>query len=301
MGVGDAGDESTGAGSTSGSAPNPSTTGPRPGGESVGVTTNPDPISTTVGSATDPSTDPTTDPDDTGAESTSGNPFLIDPDGGVGGDPCSIWDQDCPKGEACRAWANDGGPLWNFLRCSPVAEMPDGIDEPCVVEGGPVSGVDSCGVGAQCVNVDPATLEGTCAQFCDGEPANPICPNPEDTCIEGNDGWVALCLRQCDPLLQDCGGDEICVGSWNEADFFCARQDLPYEDAVGVQVAACGIGRVAVPPELVDGCDDDIPCCTDFCDLETADPLCPKGLQCESFVEEGSFPGQFFVGACLSP
>lgn len=293
----------TSEGTTSGAPP--VTTGPRPGGESGGVTsTNP---TTSPGSATDPSTDPTTDPgsttspDDSGSGSTSDNPFLIPPDGGLDGFPCSTFDQDCAKGEACRAWANDGGPVWNFVRCSPVAAEPDGVGEPCVVEGHPATGIDSCDVGAMCVNVDEDTLEGSCAEFCGGSPEEPSCPDPTTDCVQGNDGWVALCMVSCDPLLQDCGGGQACVGSWGSYSFFCATPELPYEDPDGIRVAACGVGRVAVPPDLRDDCDGSEPCCVDFCDLGEVDPDCGEGFTCGPFAPEGMMPGPFFVGACVSP
>ncbi len=290
-----------GEGSSSGATAAPMTSGPAPGGESVGVTTSPDPSTdpstVTVGSATSPGTD---GPDDTSGGPTSGI-FLIDPDGGIGGDPCSTFDQDCPKGEACRAWANDGGSLWNSLRCSPVGAEPDEVGEPCMVEGSAVSGVDSCDVGAMCVNVDDETLEGACAQFCVGRPGSPFCGDPTTTCVEGNDGSVALCLTSCDPLLQGCGGGQACVGSWGEPEFFCATQGLPYEDAAQVLVAACGIGRVAVPADLHDDCDGSEPCCVDFCDLTLGDAECDDGLECVAWVKEGRVLGEFNVGACLSP
>lgn len=150
-----------------------------------------------------------------------------------------------------------------------------------------------------CVNVDEGTLEGRCVGFCDGEDNNAICPDPTTTCILGNDGWVSLCMTTCDPLLQDCGAGENCVGSWGTETFFCASQGLPYEDAEQVRVAACEQGRVAVPAELRADCDGSEPCCVDFCDL--TEPDCDEGLICEPFVPEGSTLGVFDVGACISP
>ena len=301
VGVETDGSESTGGGSSSGTTATPMTSGPLPGGESVGVTTSPgpitDPSTATVGSATSPGTDGSTE---SSGGATSGS-FLLDPDGGIGGTPCSTFDQDCPPGDACRAWANDGGPLWNFLRCSPVAPEPDEAGEPCMVEGSAVSGVDSCDVGAMCVNVDDETLEGTCAQFCVGSPESPSCTDPTTACVEGNDGWIALCMISCDPLLQDCGGGHACVGSWGDPQFFCATQGLPYEDDVQVQVAACGVGQVAVPADLHAECDGSEPCCVDFCDLTFGNAECDDGLECVAWAKEGSVLGEFNVGACLSP
>lgn len=48
--------------------------------------------------------------------------------------PCDVFKQDCPEGEKCSAYADDGGTSWNASKCVPVNG--DGQPgEPCTVEG----------------------------------------------------------------------------------------------------------------------------------------------------------------------
>ena len=264
-----------------GSSPTPTTAGPS-GGVTGGVTT------------TVPTT--TTGSESTGDSELGTSAFLLNPDGGAIHDPCDILSQDCGNGEACRPWSVDGGPVWNSARCSPVPASPDPVGAPCVMEGGPVSGIDSCEEGAMCINVDEDTLAGTCVEFCDA-----VCADPQDTCVEGNDGFISVCLPQCDPLLQDCQDGETCVGSHGVVEFYCVAPGTPIVDDAQVQPGACGDGRVGVPAALIDGCEEGEPCCTDFCDLSEPMPDCPMGLQCESWVVKGTSPGEQNVGACVSP
>jgi hypothetical protein len=63
---------------------------------------------------------------------------------------CDLWKQDCPPGEKCMPWANDGGGSWNATRCTPLAEDPRQPGEPCTVEGSGVSGRDDCDIRAMC-------------------------------------------------------------------------------------------------------------------------------------------------------
>lgn len=74
----------------------------------------------------------------------TGGLFLSEPDGGGTGFECDVFAQDCPPGEKCVPWANDGGGVWNATRCSPVDDDPAAPGEPCTVEGGPTSGIDDC-------------------------------------------------------------------------------------------------------------------------------------------------------------
>ena len=72
---------------------------------------------TTTGGATDDGT--TLDTTDAGAGFIYGAP-----DGGGISFECDLFEQDCPPGEKCMPWANDGGGAWNATRCSPVADNP---------------------------------------------------------------------------------------------------------------------------------------------------------------------------------
>ncbi|MBV1860198.1 MAG: hypothetical protein KUG77_17425 [Nannocystaceae bacterium] len=258
------------------------TTGSRPRG-TTGFSTSDSPADTLVGDA--------------------GFGYITDPDGGPNETYCTVWEDDgwCPRGEACRPFANDGGRTWNANRCSPIADDPDLIGDPCVVEDSAVSGFDSCEARSMCLGVDPKSLQGTCVAYCDGTEGAPVCADPTTTCAVGNDGVVAVCLPSCDPMLQNCGKGEICTGNWGEpARFFCMLPSVPYFNAAGVQPAACDQGNVGVSPELVDGCLKGEPCCTSFCDPSLPDS-CMDGLECTLWTAEGMCPGICDEAICLSP
>ena len=100
------------------------------GNQSTGAATTlePDP-DTTFGGQTETGDDPET-------ETTSAGFIYGNPDtGGLEPFDCDIWAQDCPEGEKCSAWANDGGGAWNATRCVPVDDDPDQVGEACNVEG----------------------------------------------------------------------------------------------------------------------------------------------------------------------
>ncbi|MCX4244524.1 vWA domain-containing protein [Paraliomyxa miuraensis] len=121
-----------------------------------------------------------------------GGIFLSTPDGGGVSFECDIFAQDCPSGEKCVPWANDGGTQWNANRCVPVDGNPAGVGQPCTVEGGPTSGIDDCSAASICWDVDRAN-EGTCIAQCMGDPSNPQC-HDDQFCFQGYDGAVAVCM-----------------------------------------------------------------------------------------------------------
>ena len=63
-----------------------------------------------------------------GTGDSSGGPpgegFIEMPDGGGATNECNQWVQDCPEGEKCMPWANDGGSAWNATRCRPGRRRP---------------------------------------------------------------------------------------------------------------------------------------------------------------------------------
>ncbi len=188
--------------------------------------------------------------------------FIEDPDGGpVYGLECSPWDQDCPEGEKCVPWANDGGNQWNAMRCSELVPSPAGAGEPCTMEGSPVSGVDDCDFGLMCFHVDPDTLEGECVAMCQGSENAPTCADPSLTCSSTHEGTVILCLQPCDPLAQECPDGRSCQAAADR--FVCVR---PGEGGVGDPCGLfvdCESGLSCTAMSTVD-CDGD--CCTEPCD-----------------------------------
>ncbi|MEX1366527.1 MAG: hypothetical protein AB1Z98_25610 [Nannocystaceae bacterium] len=221
-------------------------------------------------------------------------------DGGTFDFECDMFAQDCPAGEKCMPWSNDGDPVWNATRCSPIADNPDGLDEPCTVEGSATSGLDSCDLGLLCWGVDSTTNEGECIAMCGGSPGEPVC-EPDQTCSISNDGALVLCLDTCDPLMQDCPTGEGCYGT-TLGEFVCSETLQPGTWGQPCeQFADCDPGSVCVGGFLVPGCAT-AECCTDFCDLAAPD-TCPgsaRGVTCESWYRGGMpQPGYDDVGACV--
>lgn len=268
-----------------------------------------DPTSLTTGpvSTTTSPTDPSTTGEDTGTSADTMD--FLSPTTGVDCDDlpdgtkahctleCSLFDQDCAVGEACKPWSNDGSGQWNSTWCGPVARDPGQEGDSCSVESHAASGVDDCDRGAMCWNVNPDTLEGTCVSLCvqvDGL-SDPFCQNPSTSCMHANDGALPLCLETCDPLGEDCLEGENCYPTG--PDFVCMPQGAPI-DIGGVLPTQCPEGETSVDEGTVAGCDDQ-PCCVSYCDLTQADP-CADGEECVPYFKEGTCPGSCGdVGFCL--
>ncbi|MCR9159699.1 MAG: ribulose phosphate epimerase [Nannocystaceae bacterium] len=265
-----------------------------------GTTDAPDPSGTT--DAPDPTGDPDTDTSDDTDDPTQG--FIEDPDGGGVAVECDVWEDDCPDGEKCMPWANDGGNSWNATRCSPLDENPGQIGDSCMVEGSGVSGIDSCDSRSMCYYVDSETNEGVCVGFCDGSPQAPTC----DTgfiCTIVNDGVLTLCRAECDPILQDCEGSAACLPATGAEGFTCII-DASGEDGGGIGdpcefINACDPGNYCANAAVVPDCAGATGCCSEFCDLD--DPMCtPAEQECIPWFEEGATPpGYESVGACAIP
>jgi hypothetical protein len=256
----------------------------------------PPPMTTSVG---DTSTT-TTDPDATSIG------FLPEPDFDDDVFECSMWEQDCPRGEKCMPWANDGGSSWNATRCSPLDPNPRDVGEECMVEGSGVSGIDNCEIGAMCWDVDPDTNMGECVAFCENE-ANPSCADECSQCHISGEGVLTLCLEGCDPIAQNCDEGDGCYATYDT--FACVVDASEGEGAIGTTcdfINACDPGTACMGPEFVPGCAGN-GCCAPFCSLEVADPcesLLP-GTVCMPWWEEGQAPGgcvdQTVIGVCVAP
>ncbi len=227
----------------------------------------------------------------------SGGGFIMTPDGG-GASECNPTLQDCPRGEKCTAWANDGGTFWNATRCVEVSGNNLAGDS-CLVEGNGVSGLDDCDVGHICLNTDDQNV-GVCVAFCAGKELQ--CASG-DACAVYNDGVLPLCLPGCDPLLQDCPAGQACIDTPNQT-FIC------FSDASG---AAGADGDPCPPSDGENSCDPgqwcgpnsagcmDVNCCTPYCDLSS--PVCIAPDECVSFYGDPSAapPGFEDVGVCVLP
>jgi hypothetical protein len=255
---------------------------------------------------TDPDDGDESDEDGSGTEEDTGCNFICDPPPDV--HECDPWSQDCPDGEKCMPWANDGGAAWNSLRCTPVSDALKQDGDACQVEGSGVSGIDDCDIGLMCWDVDE-NGEGTCVSMCTGSAEAPLCDDPADTCVIANDGVLNLCLLTCDPLLQDCGEGSACYGA---GDSFACAPDASGPDAgtYGTPCEytnACDPGLFCAAAEAVPDCADSVGCCSEFCDLDAANPdeICggsAGGQQCEPWFVEGAAPPGFeSLGACVIP
>jgi hypothetical protein len=223
--------------------------------------------------------------------------FLLEPDGG-GDNECDPTAQDCPRGQKCTAWANDGGTFWNATRCVEVSGS-NVAGDPCLVEGNGVSGLDDCDVGHICLNTNEENI-GVCVAFCQGEDLQ--CASG-DACAVYNDGVLPLCLQGCDPLLQDCPAGQSCIDTPNQT-FIC------FSDASGANGAD---GDACPPADGENSCDPgqwcgpnsagcmDVNCCTPYCDL--SDPACTPPDECVSFYGDvgAAPPGFEDVGVCVLP
>ena len=233
-----------------------------------GTTTAPNPTS-----ATNPTTtaEPDTDTD------TATSSFITPPDGGGGVKECDVWSQDCPPGQKCMPWADNGSSSWNATKCSPIDANPGKEGDPCTVEGSAVSGVDTCDVGLLCWYFDENN-NGSCINMCQGTPDAPSCDGGQ-TCDVSNDGVLILCLETCDPL----------VGAYGDP---CAY------------VNVCDYGLFCASPEGVPDCDNADGCCSSYCNI-TEPNTCPGmagGQECVPWYTEGMAPpGQENIGACAIP
>jgi hypothetical protein len=232
--------------------------------------------------------------------------FLIEPDGGGAAFECDLFAQDCPDGEKCMPWANDGG-TWNATRCSPIDDNPGQPGDECSVEGNGASGIDSCDLAAMCWDVDPKTNMGLCVAMCTGDSSNPICDDPSTTCSIANDGAIVLCLPICDPILQDCPEGSACYPV--AEDFVCGPDASGEMGAYGDPCAfinVCDPGLMCLDASATPNCES-AACCSEVCDLSdpAGDAQCSgaaEGQTCTPWYEEGAAPpGYEDVGACALP
>ena len=280
----------------------------------TGNTTPPDGTETTNGNTTPP--DPTTSGDPsagTGTTTETSASFIVETTGtgGVTTEKlCDVFKQDCPDGEKCAAFAEGGGGSWNATKCVPVTGEGTPGDV-CATEGGGVSGLDDCQKGAFCWDVDDMN-KGICVELCTGSEAAPVCSNEQDfNCAVVNEGVLNLCLPGCDPLIQDCPGDDLCIPI-NDT-FVCVLDASGAETGKALDPCefanACDKGLLCLQPSASSKCDANAGgCCMPFCDLAdqaAADAGCKAiadDTSCVSLYEEGMAPPDFeTVGICVVP
>lgn len=170
----------------------------------------------------------------------------------------------------------------------------------CTVEGGGTSGIDSCIKGAMCWDTNEENI-GTCIALCSGTPEAPVCEK-EFFCAIAND-VLNLCLPGCDPLTQDCSGDNLCIP--NGENFLCVL-DASGEEGQSFDPCeygnSCDKGLTCMDPAFGMECTPQATgCCLPFCDL--TGPQCPgENQDCLAWFEEGMAPPGFEnVGVCGIP
>jgi hypothetical protein len=227
--------------------------------------------------------------------------IIDEPD--LGGLRCDLWGQDCPPGEKCMPYSNDGGSEPNGSRCSPIAPNPKQPGEPCTVEAAPLSGIDDCDRSAICWDVDPETNRGICREMCEGTDANPHCDEACTVCAVGS--HINLCLPNCDPLAQDCGEARGCYPILET--FACFYYSGG--GAFGVPCVAitdCDPGLHCEDAAFLPDCDG-ASCCAPFCDLDEPDECDAQipGSSCFAWFDSGTYADTCYpagtVGFCAVP
>jgi len=228
---------------------------------SVSTGTSPQPTGSDTSTGTPGgSTGSITGEADTGATT---SPFISHPDLGPTPPSCDLYEPDCPRGEKCTVWSN-GGSL-DATRCVAVTgDQKPG--EACTAENGGYDGIDDCAKGAMCWEVDPMNV-GICRAFCMGAPDAPTCEG-DHFCAMGR--VLALCLNPCDPLLQDCPGEQLCVANGGST-FYCVHD------------TSNDMGQVNAPCEFADTCDKGLLCLN----TPSASAACDQGTSgcCQPFCE----------------
>jgi len=260
------------------------------------TTANP---TTTTDNPTTTTDDPTTTTDSTT------DPYLIDPDIPNIAE-CDIWSlDDCPEGQKCMPWANDGGSSWNATKCVAIEDNPGSDGDACNTIGGGVSGQDTCDNHLFCYYTDPEG-NGVCVPMCIGNPEAKDCEDQDAICSVSNDGVLILCRKKCDPLLQDCDypTDTSCLTAAGSNSFVCIADASGEAGAAGDPCAflnACDPGNFCANADVVPDCNGEVGCCAEFCDVDEANCSTP-GTECVPWYgEETPEPGYEKLGACIIP
>ena len=244
----------------------------------------------------------TTGCDDDDAGDDEHGDFLLEPDGSPCGShaACDTWGQDCNKGEKCTATdycATEG--VWSATICVPVDPDPGQPGDPCTVEDTRTSGRDTCDFDSMCWDIDPETLMGTCVPRCQGSQNNPLCDDPNNTCLISNNGVLNLCLPACDPLTSDCPTGQSCHPIDEGTNHFVCMPDGAPVRVGPLTPTECPPGETAVPDEhLPSQCEDDELCCTPYCSLSAPD--CTNALDCQPW-HEPRLGILIDVGVCVDP
>ncbi|EDM77708.1 putative lipoprotein [Plesiocystis pacifica SIR-1] len=214
-------------------------------------------------------------------------------------EPCDMFAQDCPEGDKCVPEIV-GGQLQQAVCTTVVGDTPYG--EPCsLVEGG--QGYDTCDDASWCFNLIEVEgeLVGTCTPFCTGNAEDADCP--EGYACQLSAEGPPVCVDICDPLVQDCPGNQACY--WTNSHFACVPTTAKLETGQPCGfINDCDEGSMCLSAEVLNGCSE-ASCCGDYCSLAGGDGPCQAidpAYVCEPFFEEGMAPEEWAdVGVCVLP
>jgi hypothetical protein len=199
---------------------------------------------------------------------------------------CDPWTQDCPEGEKCMPWSNDGGGgLPDGTRCFPVARDPVGVGEPCTAES---PWIDDCEVGSRCRS-PWYSPEPFCIPLCAGCSDAPECP--EGSACISHGVALHLCISECNPLEDACPSGSKCYPQGETCEFLCGS---PASSPVAngepcTYINECEPGSACVEAAVFGLACEGGQCCTPFCD--PADPESDDA--CDALT-----PGQSCVSLC---
>lgn len=217
----------------------------------------------------------------------------------VTNEPCDPLAQDCFPTHKCVPFASQPmSSFWDGNKCMPILGD-KGWGEPCTLSNHNEA-QDDCDGDGFCWNLEwvDGQLHGTCVPFCVGSPQDLMCPAGWGCLFSGA---IALCSKQCSPLIQDCPPAYGCY--WTGGAFDCQITGTPAGQSHACDSSNdCLPGFACVDQGLVPGCMGDDPnCCTQWCDVDEPDP-CPPQLSCTAFFEQGEAPAMFAsVGVCIAP
>jgi hypothetical protein len=203
---------------------------------------------------------------------------------------CDPWMQDCPEGEKCMPYSDDGVTVIGD-QCVPIVGNGQ-LGDPCVSDG-IVEGTDDCGEGLMCWPNDGS--EASCHSFCTMAD-NPTC-EMGTSCVVYYEFYAPLCVPSCDPLLQDCEAGSAC--HWGGDVFECMPEtaNLQLGEACG-GVDECGAGLTCIDAAVLPDCAG-ASCCAAYCDVMAPD--CQQmGTECVQYFDP-SPPAYENVGVCVVP
>jgi hypothetical protein len=219
--------------------------------------------------------------------------FIGEADNGVVEAQCDPGMQDCPRGQKCTSYVSTpGGKTVDATHCVDI--MGDvQFGEVCER----IEGNDDCAAGLFCMtDVSGHTGMGVCLEFCVvGEPCE-----YGGECLAFNDGTLPLCEEFCDPLLQDCPGEQGCYAAFNT--FVCAMpgpvEGMGQDGATCATIQGCNPGLICRTG--TDGCPSDSGCCTPICDLSGDPDQCAQPESCIGALDDPP-PSLQDVGFCGIP